>query len=307
VAPLGDRYRELAVERNGRGRLYDDPFEAEDVAGANDAGADRLDQPVSNLGDRLLGARRVGRSCGIDLVAFAQSLGSPRIRRVFARADWEPYLPIYERRARWHEHGDRNGIRCCACGHCSRAALVCDTDAEVWASWVTAYVALLRAVNVGGTGKLPMPELKTMAEALGFTNVRTWIASGNLLFSSGQTEAEVKAALEARLADYAGKPVPVLVRTGKEMAAILAADPFPDAHGSRALTYFFDAPLPADTIETVRGRQAERIALGAREIYVDYGDGIRYTKLKFSAMTSGTGRNMNTVRKLVALAHGAPR
>jgi uncharacterized protein (DUF1697 family) len=172
---------------------------------------------------------------------------------------------------------------------------------------VTNYVALLRAVNVGGTGKLPMPELKAMAETLGFTNVRTWIASGNLLFTSSKSEVEVKTALEARLEAFAGKPVPVLVRTAQEMAEILAADPFPDAHGSRALTYFFDTPLPANTIETVKGRQSERIALGIREIYVDYGDGIRYTKLKFSAMTTGTGRNMNTVRKLAELAYGAPK
>jgi uncharacterized protein (DUF1697 family) len=166
---------------------------------------------------------------------------------------------------------------------------------------MTHYVALLRAVNVGGTGKLSMPELKAMAEALGFTNVRTWIASGNLLFGSTKSETEVKAALEARLEAFAGKRVPVLVRTAQEIAAILAADPFPDAHGSRALTYFFDAPPPIDTIETMRGRQGERIALGNREIYVDYGDNIRDTKLKFSAMTTGTGRNMNTVRKLAEL------
>jgi uncharacterized protein (DUF1697 family) len=152
-----------------------------------------------------------------------------------------------------------------------------------------------------------MSELKLMAEALGFSNVRTWIASGNLLFTSSRSEAEVKAALEARLAAYAGKAVPVIVRTAQEMVAILAADPFPDAHGSRALTYFFDAPVPADTIETMKGRQGERIALGIREIYVDYGDGIRHTKLKFSAMTTGTGRSMNTVRKLAELIQGAPK
>ncbi|MEQ1511028.1 MAG: DUF1697 domain-containing protein, partial [Sphingopyxis sp.] len=78
---------------------------------------------------------------------------------------------------------------------------------------MTSYVALLRAVNVGGTGKLPMGELKAMGEACGFANVRTWIASGNVLFESMLDEAGVKAALEARLAAYAGKHVPVLVRT----------------------------------------------------------------------------------------------
>jgi uncharacterized protein (DUF1697 family) len=170
---------------------------------------------------------------------------------------------------------------------------------------MTRYVALLRAVNVGGTGKLPMETLKVMATALGFSNVSTWIASGNLLFESPLKEAEVKAALEAKLADYAGKAVPVLVRTAAEMASILAADPFPDAVGARSMVFFLDASPPADAIESVKGRQGERIALGTREIYVDYGANIRDTKLKFSTMKSGTGRNRNTVAKLAVLARGA--
>jgi uncharacterized protein (DUF1697 family) len=163
---------------------------------------------------------------------------------------------------------------------------------------MTAYVALLRAVNVGGTGKLPMVELRAMAEAIGFESVRTYIASGNLLFESDLNEAEVKAALEVRLEAYAGKPVPVLVRTAAEIAAVRAGDPFPDAHGSRHLIYFFDAPPPLDT---VRDKAGERLALGVREIYVDYGAGIRDTRLKFSAMKNGTARNMNTVVKLAEM------
>ena len=85
---------------------------------------------------------------------------------------------------------------------------------------MTAYIALLRAVNVGGTGKLPMADLKRIGEEAGFTKVRTYIASGNLLFESNFGEAAVKAALEARLEAYAGKRVGVLVRTAEEMAAV---------------------------------------------------------------------------------------
>jgi len=85
-----------------------------------------------------------------------------------------------------------------------------------------AYIALLRAVNVGGTGKLPMTELKAMCEAAGFKSVQTYIASGNVVFKSAKTEAQVKAALDAALAAYVGKPVGVLVRTAAEMAAVLA-------------------------------------------------------------------------------------
>ncbi|QWT19828.1 DUF1697 domain-containing protein [Bacillus sp. NP157] len=63
-----------------------------------------------------------------------------------------------------------------------------------------AFIALLRAVNVGGTGKLPMAELKAMCEAEGFLAVKTYIASGNVVFTSTLKEKAVKAALEARLA-----------------------------------------------------------------------------------------------------------
>jgi uncharacterized protein (DUF1697 family) len=166
---------------------------------------------------------------------------------------------------------------------------------------MTSYVALLRAVNVGGTGKLPMADLRAMGEECGFADCRTFIASGNLLFESGLAESEVKAALESRLERFAGKRVPVLVRTADELAAIVAADPFPDAHGSQHMVFFMDAAPPGDLISQCRDVQGERLALGVRELYVDYGDGIRSTKLKFPKIGDHTGRNMNSVRKLTAL------
>jgi uncharacterized protein (DUF1697 family) len=87
------------------------------------------------------------------------------------------------------------------------------------------FVGLLRAVNVGGTGKLPMSELKTMCEGLGFAAVRTYIASGNVVFASRKEQAAIKAALEARLEAYAGKLVGVLVRSAAEMARVAANSP----------------------------------------------------------------------------------
>ena len=99
---------------------------------------------------------------------------------------------------------------------------------------MTAFVALLRAVNVGGTGKLPMSDLTRICEAAGFTAVRTYIASGNVVFKSAATESEVKAVLENALRAYAGKPVGVLVRTASEIAEVLARNPFPKAPGNRA-------------------------------------------------------------------------
>lgn len=169
---------------------------------------------------------------------------------------------------------------------------------------VTHYVALLRAVNVAGTGKLSMADLRAMGEALGFTRVRTHIASGNLLFESDLDETTVKASLEARLATHMGKPVPVFIRTAAEMAAVVAADPFPDAHQSRHLVYFMDGAPSVDTITDTRDVQDERMALGSRELYIDYGANIRHTRLKLPKSVVATGRSINTVRKLAAMLAG---
>ncbi|MEK6542593.1 MAG: DUF1697 domain-containing protein [Pseudomonadota bacterium] len=167
---------------------------------------------------------------------------------------------------------------------------------------MTSYVALLRAVNVGGTGKLPMSELKAMAEACGFTKVRTYIASGNVVFDSMLDEAEVKAALETRLAAYAGKAVPVLVRTSEQIAAVLAANPFPDAAPNRTVAIFLDDVPPSDALDIVSGLRGEEMRLGMREIYIHYGGGMAGSKLKIPAAKAGTARNINTVGMLAAMA-----
>jgi uncharacterized protein (DUF1697 family) len=167
---------------------------------------------------------------------------------------------------------------------------------------MTTYIALLRAVNVGGTGKLPMPTLVKMCESAGFEQARTYIASGNVVFSSRLKERRIKALLEERLASYAGKPVGVLVRTAEEMAAVLAANPFRTAPPNRTVAIFLDDPPPAGALSEARGRRTERLALGAREIYVAYEDRIAGSKLVIPAARTGTARNMNTIAKLVATA-----
>ncbi|TKC87888.1 DUF1697 domain-containing protein [Trinickia terrae] len=167
---------------------------------------------------------------------------------------------------------------------------------------MTTYIALLRAVNVGGTGKLPMSELRAMCESIGFTNVRTYIASGNVVFESKLSEGSVKAKLERCLETYAGKRVGVLIRTGAEMVAILEANPFKSAAPDRTVAIFLDTPPPADTLTTASGRKTEEIAFGTREIYVHYKDGIGRSKLKIAAAKEGTARNINTVATLAEWA-----
>lgn len=168
------------------------------------------------------------------------------------------------------------------------------------------WIVLLRAVNVGGTGKLPMAELRALCEGAGFGEVRTYIASGNVVLSGGSSERQVKAKIEATLAAHAGKPVGVLVRTVDELRGVLADNPFPEAAGNRVTAIFLDDPPPADALATARRLGAERIAIGRREIYVDYRDAetMRASKLVIPAAKHGTARNMNTIASLVEMAGG---
>jgi uncharacterized protein (DUF1697 family) len=164
------------------------------------------------------------------------------------------------------------------------------------------FVVLLRAVNVGGTGKLPMGDLKRLCEKAGFRNARTYIASGNVVAERQDADAEAKAALEAELRTYAGKPVGVIVRTAAEMSEVAAGNPFPDRSASRTVAIFLDHAPPADALKDVKGQTNEEAQLSAREIYVHYPDGIGRSKLRIPAARDGTARNMNTVAKLVAMA-----
>ncbi len=167
---------------------------------------------------------------------------------------------------------------------------------------MTSYAALLRAVNVGGTGRLPMPVLKAMCGDLGFHDVRTYIASGNAVFRSMLPEAQVKARLEAALLAQAGKPVGVLVRTAAELAEVLSRNPFAVEAGDRVLAVFLDAPPDASALDRATGRTSELLALGAREIYVFQPEGQAVSRLRIPAAAAGTARNMNTVAKLAGMA-----
>ena len=166
---------------------------------------------------------------------------------------------------------------------------------------MTGFVALLRAANVGGTGKLPMRDLRSLCESAGLRAVRTYIASGNVVFESDEAESQIKAALEGRLHEYAGKPVGVLLRTSREMAGVVASNPFPNAAPNRTVAIFLDRPPAFDALENVAGHQGEELRLGTREIYVHYHGGMARSRLQIPAARAGTARNMNTVAKLASM------
>jgi len=169
---------------------------------------------------------------------------------------------------------------------------------------VSAYVALLRGVNLLGVSTLKMDDLKAIAAELGLGSPRTLIASGNLLFTSPIREEELRRQLERRLLEHMGREVRVILRTAKEMEKVVSANPFTEIAGNRVQAFFMNEPPPADLLETVRNQaEDERIALGPREIFVAYGErGIGKSRLRIPAGEAGTARNMNTVAKLAELS-----
>lgn len=172
---------------------------------------------------------------------------------------------------------------------------------------MTTYIALLRGINLAGNNSLKMADLVAIANDLGLKDVRTFIASGNLLFSSGESEEELRRVLEHRLRAHMNKDVQVFLRTAREIEAAVAANPFASANPKNVQAFFLNETPPADLLDAIRNQDDEQIAAGVREVYVAYGEkGIGRSRLRIPAAEAGTARNMNTVAKLAALAKEFP-
>jgi uncharacterized protein (DUF1697 family) len=169
---------------------------------------------------------------------------------------------------------------------------------------MTTYVALLRGVNLVGKSTLKMADLKAIADDLELDNARTYIASGNLLFTSDKPEEKLRSMLEKELQAHMGKGVRVMLRTAGEIEAVLRANPFTDQAGNSVLAFFINEAPPPDLLAAVRNQaDDERIATGPREVFVAYGErGIGRSRLRIPAAEAGTARNMNTVARLAELA-----
>ena len=168
---------------------------------------------------------------------------------------------------------------------------------------MTAWIALLRAVNLGGASRLPMADLKRICEEAGFAKVSTYIASGNVVFESTLKEGSVRARLEKALEAYGGKRIDVLIRDAAAFRGVADEFPFRGIAGNRGVVIFLNKKPPSDALEQVAGVDDEQVALGKREIYVAYGrNGIGRSKLRIPAAKYGTARNMNVVTKLADMA-----
>jgi uncharacterized protein (DUF1697 family) len=165
------------------------------------------------------------------------------------------------------------------------------------------YIALLRAINVGGTGLLAMKDLAALAGSVGFQNARTYIQSGNLLFESNLSKAQVQQRLAKALAEKMGREVGVILRLPEELEAVLDSNPFPNEPGARVAVIFLPEAVKTTEFQNITGPAGEQVRAAQSEIYVFYPEGMGRSKLKLPPSASkGTTRNVNTVRKLVALS-----
>jgi uncharacterized protein (DUF1697 family) len=169
------------------------------------------------------------------------------------------------------------------------------------------YVALLRGINVGGR-TVKMDRLRAVLSKLGFDDVETLIASGNVLFrASGRSDAALERKIEAALEQAFGFTVTTMVRSAADMQTIAANEPFGDTGESRIHIAFLKVPPPRDGVRQVLALRSgtDEIHLEGRELYFKIAGRMTDSTIFQAPVEKLLGvpmtlRNVNTVRKLAA-------
>lgn len=173
-------------------------------------------------------------------------------------------------------------------------------------------VALLRAVNVGGTGRIAMAELKALADDIGLADAKTLLQSGNLVFEAGgRSSTALEKLLEREIAARLGVETEIMVRTAKELEAAIARNPFPDEakkDPARLHVVFLKSAATAQAVAALNGaiKGREAVKGTGREVFIHYPDGAGRSKLTNAVIerhlgARGTARNWNTVNKLAEM------
>ena len=184
---------------------------------------------------------------------------------------------------------------------------------------MTTFVALLRSINVGGRNRLPMADLRGLVSSLGYGDAQTYVQSGNVVLTGAGTPATVGRALEAGIADAFGLEVPVIVRSQRQVARMLEANPYARLEVDPRTVHvtFFPAPPQA-----ARRRELDRVAaetgpggrfgddrfvVAGSDVFLHCPGGYGETKLNnayFERATGGvaTTRNWRTVTTLARMS-----
>ena len=172
----------------------------------------------------------------------------------------------------------------------------------------TRWIVLLRGVNVGGHRKVPMADLRAALAAAGAAEVRTYIASGNILFDRAGDRAAAEALVESVIAERFGLAVEAVARSGAEWLAYAAQDPFPDALPKLLHLCLAKRPIAEGAAAAIAAKcvDGERVAQIGEALWIDYRDGVVDSKatpalLDKAAGSTMTARNRNTVMKLAAM------
>lgn len=186
------------------------------------------------------------------------------------------------------------------------------------------YVALLRGINVGGRNKVAMADLKRVLDALGHTDVRTYVNSGNVVFeAAGRASAtegdRLAGVIEKAISSELGVSPAVLVRSAAELATTAGANPYQDESDPKKVhVVFLATPPTADEQAVAKAAEREAVEKGSRDemtimeraIYLHTPDGFGRSVLaellsrrKSSPMAAGTARNWSTVTKLLAMCN----
>ncbi len=173
---------------------------------------------------------------------------------------------------------------------------------------MTTYVALLHSIVLGPGRRLVMADLKAMAAELGFTDPRTWVATGNLIFESEDAPlAEIESRLEAGFHTRFGKPVDIILRTGPGWLQLAAQNPFPDGNSAQIGIRVMREPLGADVLLKLAtiATPEMRLALRDGDLWIDFAgepsEARLLSHLTTKKMGIGTLRNANTVKALAAM------
>jgi uncharacterized protein (DUF1697 family) len=176
------------------------------------------------------------------------------------------------------------------------------------ASVMGRHVALLRGINVGGHRKVPMAELREMAEQMGLAEVRTYVASGNLVFDSSEDGSALEARLEAAIGERFGFPVDVVLRSAAQWRAHVRANPLTEEgnrHPNQVMMVIGkQAPTQAEVDARAKRASAnERVILSGKGIWIWFGEGAGRSKLGSITLKGiWTSRNWRTVLQLEEMA-----
>jgi uncharacterized protein (DUF1697 family) len=172
-------------------------------------------------------------------------------------------------------------------------------------------VAMLRGINLGPNRRIAMGDLRQLLGDAGFGHVKTYVQSGNIALSATAKPARLETELAALIEQRFGFAVPVVVRSRRQLQAVVDRDPIPGAADTPNLyqVTFLAAKPSAAAVTRLReaARESERIEVAGREIYTFHPDGVAGSKLSVAIVgkdlgAGATSRNWTTVNRLLEMA-----